>query len=112
VQPRFNHLMQQDMPGLLTTDHALIGMRDRWGLASGGLIASGFSEVDGPARGLTTPGWPLPPGFDPSRPHKYGYLWIRATATTKGCMKQFLDGVPRTNRVPGSGTIARLLRLQ
>jgi len=89
----FNHWMEQDMPGFLTTDHALIGMRDRWGMASGGLTTSGYSEVDGPARGLTAPGWPLPPGFDPSRLHKYGYLWVPATTAAKGYMKQFLDDV-------------------
>jgi len=35
----------------------------------------------------------LPPGFDHAQPHKYGFLWVPATATTRGYAQYFFDRV-------------------
>ena len=35
----------------------------------------------------------VPHGFDWSEPHKYGYLWVPATATTRGYTQTFMDDV-------------------
>jgi len=34
----------------------------------------------------------VPPGFDPSKPHTYGWLWVPATSTSEGYGQAFLDG--------------------
>jgi hypothetical protein len=39
----------------------------------------------------------LPDGTDTSKPHKYGFLWVPATASTKGYVQFFFDGV----HIPG-----------
>jgi hypothetical protein len=39
------------------------------------------------------PGINVPAGFDWAAPHKYGFLWVPATASTKGYAKMFLDSV-------------------
>lgn len=36
---------------------------------------------------------PTPSGFDPSQPHKYGWLWVPATSTTQGYIKSYIDNV-------------------
>jgi hypothetical protein len=33
----------------------------------------------------------VPAGFDWAKPHKYGFLWVPATATTKGYATSYLD---------------------
>jgi hypothetical protein len=37
----------------------------------------------------------LPAGFDHSKPHRYGMLWVPATPTSKGYVKFYFDGVHR-----------------
>lgn len=39
------------------------------------------------------PGVNVPAGFDWSTPHKYGFLWVPATANTMGYAEMFLDDV-------------------
>ena len=47
----------------------------------------------------------VPPGFDPSKPHTYGWLWVPATSTSEGYGQAFLDGQAVTDKItwtPGS----------
>jgi hypothetical protein len=47
------------------------------------------------------PGFPSitwPAGFDPTKAHKYGMLWVPATPNISGYLQFYLDGVPN-NRV-------------
>jgi hypothetical protein len=39
------------------------------------------------------PGVNVPAGFDWSTPHKYGFLWVPATANAMGYAEMFLDDV-------------------
>jgi hypothetical protein len=39
------------------------------------------------------PGISVPAGFDWSQPHKYGFLWVPATATSRGYAQMYLDRV-------------------
>lgn len=41
----------------------------------------------------------VPPGTDFSQPHKYGFLWVPATATTQGTAEWFFDGQQVGNAV-------------
>jgi hypothetical protein len=41
----------------------------------------------------------LPPATDFTQPHRYGFLWVPATATTPGYFQWFFDGLPTSARV-------------
>lgn len=68
-------------------DHADIGqygiqVHNWYGHYGQGLDVRGFG-----------PGVQVPAGFDWSLPHRYGVLWVPASAATRGYLQMYLDGV-------------------
>jgi hypothetical protein len=44
----------------------------------------------------------LPKDIDFTKPHRYGYLWVPATATSQGYAHYYFDGLPTTDKVTWS----------
>ena len=44
----------------------------------------------------------LPKDTDFTKPHRYGYLWLPASATSQGYAHYYFDGLPTTNKVTWS----------
>jgi lysophospholipase L1-like esterase len=44
----------------------------------------------------------LPVGTDFTKPHRYGFLWVPATATVSGYFQWYFDGLPTSDRVTWS----------
>ena len=44
----------------------------------------------------------LPKDIDFTKPHRYGYLWVPATATVRGYAQYYFDGLATTDKVTWS----------